>query len=61
MEPVDLLCSPNAWPQKDGMGSLAILLLAERAREDRPGYPVKKKQASSEVSFRRMRVAQCAQ
>ena len=32
MEPDDLLCSRNARPQKDGMGSLAVLLLAERAR-----------------------------
>ncbi len=32
MEPDDLLCSRNARPQKDGKGSLAILLLAERAR-----------------------------
>jgi hypothetical protein len=49
MEADDLLCSRNARPQKDGKGSLAVLLLAERARsecarstraiEDRPGYP----------------------
>ncbi len=49
MEPDDLLCSRNAQPQKDGKGSLAVLLLAERAQsecarstraiEDRPGYP----------------------
>ena len=58
MEPVDLLCSRNARPQKDGMGSLVVLLLAERARsegarstralEDQPGYPVKRKRASLE-------------
>jgi hypothetical protein len=34
----------NERPQKDGKGSLVVLLLAERARstqaiEDRPGYP----------------------
>jgi hypothetical protein len=49
MEPDDLLCSRCVWAQKDGQGSLAVLLLAERARyecarsmraiEDRPGYP----------------------
>ena len=49
MEPGDLLCSCNARSQKDMKGSLAVLLLAERARsecarstraiEDRPGYP----------------------
>jgi hypothetical protein len=49
MEADDLLCSRNARPQKDEKGSLAVLLLAERARsegarstraiEDRPGYP----------------------
>ena len=49
MEPDGLLCSRNARPRKDGKGSLAVLLLAERARsegarstraiEDRPGYP----------------------
>jgi hypothetical protein len=49
MEADDLPCSRNARPQKDGKGSLAVLLLAERARsecarstraiEDRPGYP----------------------
>ena len=32
MVPDDLLCSRNAWSQKDGTGSLAVLLLAERAR-----------------------------
>ena len=32
MEPDDLLRSHNAQPQKDGQGSLADLLLAERAR-----------------------------
>jgi hypothetical protein len=32
MEPDDLLCSRNARPKKDGKGSLAVLLLAERAR-----------------------------
>jgi hypothetical protein len=32
MEPDDLLCSRNARPQKEGMGSLVVLLLAERAR-----------------------------
>jgi hypothetical protein len=32
MEADDLLCSRNARPQKDGEGSLAVLLLAERAR-----------------------------
>src|SRR4029077_20889362 len=49
--PVDLLCSRNARPEKDGMGSIVVLLLAVRARsedarstralEDRPGCPVK--------------------
>jgi hypothetical protein len=49
MEPDDLLCSRNARPEKDGKGSLVVLLLTERARsecarstraiEDRPGYP----------------------
>jgi hypothetical protein len=49
MEADDLLCSRNARPPKDEKGSLAVLLLAERARsecarstraiEDRPGYP----------------------
>ncbi len=49
METDDLLCSRNARPPKDGKDSLAVLLLAERARsecarstraiEDRPGYP----------------------
>jgi len=34
MEPDDLLCSRNARPQKDGKGSLAVLLLAERARSE---------------------------
>ena len=44
-----LLCSRNARLQKDGKGSLAVLLLAERAQsecarstraiEGRPGYP----------------------
>ena len=53
MEAVDLLCSRYARPEKDGMGSLVVLLLAERARsegarstrafEDQPGYPVKRK------------------
>ena len=28
----DILCSRNARPQKDGEGSLVVLLLAERAR-----------------------------
>jgi hypothetical protein len=32
MEPDDLLCSRNARSQKDGKGSLVVLLLAERAR-----------------------------
>jgi len=32
MEPDDLLCSCNARSRKDGKGSLAVLLLAERAR-----------------------------
>ena len=49
MEPDDLLCSRNARSQKDGKGSLVVLLLAERAQserarstraiEDRPGHP----------------------
>ena len=49
MEADDLLCLRNARPQKDEKGSLAVLLLAERARsecarstraiEDRPRYP----------------------
>jgi hypothetical protein len=30
MESDDLLCSRNARPQKDGKGSLAVLLLAEQ-------------------------------
>jgi hypothetical protein len=30
--PVVLLCSRNARPEKDGMGGLVVLLLAERAR-----------------------------
>ena len=52
MEADDLLCSRNARSPKDGKGSLAVLLLAERARsegarstrafEDRPGFPVKR-------------------
>jgi hypothetical protein len=37
MEPDDLLCSRNARPQKDGKGSLAVLLLAERARSECEG------------------------
>jgi len=32
MEPDDLLCSRNARSRKEGKGSLAVLLLAERAR-----------------------------
>ncbi len=32
METGDLLCSRNARPEKDGKGSLVVLLLAERAR-----------------------------
>jgi len=28
----ELLCSRNVRPQKDGEGSLVVLLLAERAR-----------------------------
>ena len=54
MEADDLLCSRNARPKKDGKGSLAVLLLAERARsecarstraiEDRPGYPGRRAQ-----------------
>jgi hypothetical protein len=32
VEADDLLCSRIARPQKDGKGSLAVLLLAERAR-----------------------------
>ena len=32
MEADDILCSRNARPQKDGKGSLVVLLLAERAR-----------------------------
>ncbi|MBI5316114.1 MAG: hypothetical protein HZB34_09095 [Nitrospirae bacterium] len=32
MEPDDLLGSRNARPPKDGKGSLAVLLLAERAQ-----------------------------
>jgi hypothetical protein len=32
MEPDDLLCSRNARSEKDVKGSLAVLLLAERAR-----------------------------
>jgi hypothetical protein len=32
MKPDDHLCSRNARPQKDGKGSLVVLLLAERAR-----------------------------
>jgi len=49
MESDDLLCSRNARPQEGGNGKLAVLLLAERAREDctrstraiedQPGYP----------------------
>ncbi len=48
MEADDLLCPRNARPEKDMKGSLAVLLLAERARsecarsmraiEARPGY-----------------------
>mgnify|MGYP001560470780 CR=1 FL=1 len=34
MEPDDLLCSRDARPGKDGKGSLAVLLLAERARSE---------------------------
>jgi hypothetical protein len=34
METDDLLCSRNAWPPKDGKGSLAVLLLPERARSE---------------------------
>jgi len=34
MELDDLLCSRNARPQKDGKGSLIVLLLAERARSE---------------------------
>ena len=34
MEPDDLLCSRDAGPGKDGKGSLAVLLLAERARSE---------------------------
>ena len=30
MEPDDFLCSRNARPQKDGNGSLVVLLLAEK-------------------------------
>jgi hypothetical protein len=51
MESDDLLCLRNARSEKDGMGSLVVLLLAERARlegarstraiEDQPGCPVK--------------------
>lgn len=32
MEPDGLLCSRNAHPRKNEEGSLAVLLLAERAR-----------------------------
>ena len=32
MEPDDLLCSRNARPEKDGMGGLVVLLLAEQRR-----------------------------
>ena len=48
-EPVDLLCSSNAWEEE---GSLVVPLLAERAPsegprstrafEDRPGHPSKR-------------------
>jgi hypothetical protein len=34
MEPDDLLCLRNARPEKEGKGSLVILLLAERARSE---------------------------
>ena len=50
--PTLVLCSRNARPQKNGKGSLVVLLLAERARsecarstraiEDRPGHPFKR-------------------
>jgi hypothetical protein len=30
--PTLVLCSRNARPEKEGMGNLAVLLLAERAR-----------------------------
>ena len=53
MESDDLLCSRNARPQEGGNGKLAVLLLAERTREDctrstraiedQPGYPLKMK------------------
>ena len=53
------LYSRNARPQKDGKGSLAVLLLAERAHsegarstrafEDRPGRPVKRKASELEI------------
>ena len=56
MEPDDLLCSRNALPPKDVVGSLVVLLLAERAPsegprstrafEDRPGHPLKRERAS---------------
>ncbi len=59
MEPDDLLCSRNARPQRDGKGSLAVLLLAERARsecarstraiEDRPDCPSKYKGGVEEL------------
>jgi hypothetical protein len=32
MEPDDLLCSRNARPQKDGIGSRQTILLARRTR-----------------------------
>jgi len=60
MEADDLLCSRNA---REGKGSLAILLLAERARsecarstrafEDRPAHPLKEEQASLEGTLLR--------